>query len=249
MVCVVVAYPVVQLRYGRRIRPLPAFALFARILHWVRVGVSAERDRGDPVKQAAPMLSHTLSSPVAPEHAGARTARGVVVPAYRNCPRHRFILVGLLLHETGIRPLFHVVVTGSATAQVGRSGVQLPFREDIAEVRGTMAITAPRMTAALQVHLREGGMTEHFTMHSFRAGGSLSKSLAGTAVDEIMKIGGWKTERVTPYYIGATTGAVATSKGKRDGGSRRERDDSYAIAMDSPLPQAFQDDFAACKHR
>ena len=61
MVCVVVAYPVVQLRYGRRIRPLPAFALFARILHWVRVGVSAERDRGDPVKQAAPILSHTLT--------------------------------------------------------------------------------------------------------------------------------------------------------------------------------------------
>ena len=59
--------------------------------------------------------------------------------------------------------------------------------------RGTMAITAPRMTAALQAHLRARRMTDHFTMHSFRVGGSLSKSLAGTAVDEIMKIGSWKT--------------------------------------------------------
>ena len=56
-----------------------------------------------------------------------------------------------------------------------------------------MAITAPRMTAALQAHLRARRMTDHFTMHSFRVGGSLSKSLAGTAVDEIMKIGSWKT--------------------------------------------------------
>ena len=46
MGCVAVACPVVHLRYGRRIRPLPPFALFARILHWVRVGVGAERDRG-----------------------------------------------------------------------------------------------------------------------------------------------------------------------------------------------------------
>ena len=30
-------------------------------------------------------------------------------------------------------------------------------------VRGTMAITAPRMTAALLAHLRAGGMTDHFT--------------------------------------------------------------------------------------
>ena len=88
-------------------------------------------------------------------------------------------------------------------------------------------------------------------MHSFRVGGSLSKSLAGTAVDEIMKIGGYETERVARYYVGPTTSAGANSegKGKRDGGSHRARDNSYAIAMDFPLSQAFQDDFAACKQR
>ena len=90
----------------------------------------------------------------------------------------------------------------------------LPMVELIGE-RRTMAITAPRMTAALQAHLRAGGVTDRFTMHSFTVGGSLSKSLAGTAVDEIMKIGGWKTERVARCCIGATTSALATSKGKR----------------------------------
>ena len=34
------------------------------------------------------------------------------------------------------------------------------------------------------------------TMHSFSVGGPLSKSLAGTAEDEITKIGGWKTGRI-----------------------------------------------------
>ena len=67
--------------------------------------------------------------------------------------------------------------------------------------RGTIAITASRMTAALQAHLGAGGMTDHFTMHSFRVGGSHSKSLVGTAVDEIMKIGGWKTERLSLIHI------------------------------------------------
>ena len=114
---------------------------------------------------------------------------------------------------------------------------------------GSMTITAACMTAALQAHLRAGGLPDHFTMHSFRVGGSLSESLAGTAVDEITKIGGEKTERVARYYIGPTTSAGAKSKGdgRRDGGSERARDNSHAIAMDFPLYQAFQDDFAACK--
>ena len=87
-------------------------------------------------------------------------------------------------------------------------------------------------------------------MHSFSVGGPLSKSLAGTAVDEIMKIGGWKTERVARYHIGATTSAVVeTSKRNRDGGSKRERDRNYATAIDLPLSPAFQEDFAAPKAR
>ena len=106
--------------------------------------------------------------------------------------------------------------------------------------RRITALTAARITAALQAHLRARGVPDHFTMQAFGVGGSLSKSLSDTAVDEIMKIGGWETERVTRYYIGVTTSTtVETAKGRRDGGSRRERDNSYAIAMDVPLSPVF----------
>ena len=56
--------------------------------------------------------------------------------------------------------------------------------------REMMAITAPLTTAASQAQLRAGGIPDHFTMHSFGVGGSLSMSLAGTVVDEITKIRG-----------------------------------------------------------
>ena len=76
------------------------------------------------------------------------------------------------------------------------------------------------------------GLSDHFTMHSFRVEGSVSKSLAGTAVDEIMKIGGWKTERTAKYYIGSTTSTRAPA-------SKRTRDHHYAHANELPLSQGF----------
>jgi len=105
--------------------------------------------------------------------------------------------------------------------------------------RGSRPLSGARMTASLQGHLREAGLPSHFTMHSFRVGGSLSRSLAGTAVDEIMKIGGWKTESIAKYYIGAT------SSGKVRGG-KRKRGQSYADASELPLSPEFEKDFAAC---
>ena len=68
--------------------------------------------------------------------------------------------------------------------------------------RGRVPLSTTGMTATLQGHLRAAELPRHFTMHSFRVGRSLSKSLAGTAVDEIMKIGGWKTESVAKHYSG-----------------------------------------------
>ena len=44
------------------------------------------------------------------------------------------------------------------------------------------------MTANLHSYLQTADLPNYFTMHSFRVEGSLSKSLAGTAVDEIMKM-------------------------------------------------------------
>ena len=83
--------------------------------------------------------------------------------------------------------------------------------------RGTVPLTAPRMTAALQAHLRAAGIPRPFTMHSFRVEVSVGRPLGGTAIHEIMKLGGWKTERVVRYYIGATTGCLLyTSPSPRD---------------------------------
>ena len=64
---------------------------------------------------------------------------------------------------------------------------------------------APQMTAALEAHLRDASLPAHFTMHSFRVGGSLSKSLADLPVDEILPLGGWRTEVMARHYIWATT--------------------------------------------
>ena len=105
--------------------------------------------------------------------------------------------------------------------------------------RGTVPMSAQRMTAAVQGHLRAARMPYHVNMHSFHVGGSVSKALAGTAVDETMKIGGWKTERIAKYYIGSTTSArVPTSK--------RKRNHDCATASELLLSKALEADFSAC---
>ena len=67
--------------------------------------------------------------------------------------------------------------------------------------RGTSRLVAKDMTRALQSHLQEAGLSTLFTMHSFRLGGSLSTALAGEAIEEIMLVGGWKTEAIARYYV------------------------------------------------
>ena len=58
------------------------------------------------------------------------------------------------------------------------------------------------MTANLQIYLSMAELPNHFTMHFFRVGGSLSKSLAVTAEDGIMKIGDWKTSKLRTITSG-----------------------------------------------
>ena len=107
--------------------------------------------------------------------------------------------------------------------------------------RGSLSLSAARMATALQDHLRAAELPSPFTMHSIRVGGSLSNSLAGTAVDEIMKFGGWKTESVAKYYIGATS-----IDSGRVHGSKRKRGQTYNDASELPLLPEFEKDFEAC---
>ena len=45
--------------------------------------------------------------------------------------------------------------------------------------RGSPPLSAARMTASLQAHLREAGLPDHFTIHCFREGGSLTDPWPG----------------------------------------------------------------------
>ena len=101
--------------------------------------------------------------------------------------------------------------------------------------RGPVPMSAQRMTAALQGHLRLAGLPRPLH-HALLSRGSVTKLLAVTAVDEIMKIGRWKTESVAKYYIGSTTST----------GVRRARDHGHAPANELSLSQKFESDFSAC---
>ena len=98
--------------------------------------------------------------------------------------------------------------------------------------RGTSRLIAKDMTTALQAHLQAADLPTTFTMHSFRVGGSLSRAMAGEAIEQIMQVGGWKTEAIARYYV--------------EPSAKRRRAQDYNAANEASLSQAFETDFAAC---
>ena len=105
--------------------------------------------------------------------------------------------------------------------------------------RGAVTMSTQRMTAALQGHRRMAGVLDHLNLYSFRVGGSVTKSFAGTAVDEIMTIGRWKPESIAKYYIGSITSTGVQA-------SKKTQDHSYAHANDLSLSHNRESDFSAC---
>ena len=74
---------------------------------------------------------------------------------------------------------------------------------------GVGALKATEMTAGVQPYPRcsrvpPPGANTQYTMHSFRVGGAVSRSLAGTTVADIMSLVRWKCAGVGQTYIGAT---------------------------------------------
>lgn len=98
--------------------------------------------------------------------------------------------------------------------------------------RGTSRLVAKDMTGALKSHLQEASLSTLFTMHFFRVGGSLSRAMAGEAIEQIMQVGGWKTEAIARYYV--------------EPSAKRRRAQDYSAANEAPLSRAFEADFAAC---
>lgn len=68
-----------------------------------------------------------------------------------------------------------------------------------------------------------------FHLHTNRVGGSLSESLAGTAVDEIMQLAEWRARKVATSYIGATTSEVARGKPKQSDNAHLQRSRQAAV--------------------
>lgn len=91
--------------------------------------------------------------------------------------------------------------------------------------RRKLPLSAARMMAALHAHLRAAGFLSHFTMHSLRVGDSLMQSIKGTAVDGVMKIAGWKMQRVVEPYNG---------------------DQGYCESNHVPLSEVLKRKFSAC---
>lgn len=86
--------------------------------------------------------------------------------------------------------------------------------------RDRVPSTAVQMTAPLQAHPK-AELESRRTSLCIRSvlGGSLTRSLEGSAVDEIIKIADWKTQSLAERYIGPTTSApVAASKRQRSQG-------------------------------
>ena len=88
---------------------------------------------------------------------------------------------------------------------------------------GSLPLSAARMTITLQGHLRAAELPSHCMMRFFHVGGLFGKSVAATAVDAIIKLGGWKTELMANHCIGVTPSG-------RPLGSERKRGQSYAAA-------------------
>ena len=70
-----------------------------------------------------------------------------------------------------------------------------------APIRGKAPISAPDMTKALKVHVRNAGERTAFTMHSFRSAGALKRALAGEDLPLIMKRAFWKKPSTAWRYL------------------------------------------------
>ena len=59
-------------------------------------------------------------------------------------------------------------------------------------LRGSLLISAAKMSAALKKYAQAAGETQEFSLHSFRSGGSLTRALAGDSLSTVMQRAYWK---------------------------------------------------------
>ena len=107
-----------------------------------------------------------------------------------------------------------------------------------------------KMSAALQSNMSRAGLAEgrNYSMHSFRVGGAVSQTLAGTAIDALMDFVGWKSRGVAQRYVGARMSAPGGVTHSADRPvTSLDVESRYAAAIALPLQEGFEDQFAALK--
>ena len=62
-------------------------------------------------------------------------------------------------------------------------------------IRGSLPISAAKMSAALKKYAQAAGETQEFSLHSFRSGGALTRALAGDSLSTVMQRAYWKNPK------------------------------------------------------
>ena len=63
-------------------------------------------------------------------------------------------------------------------------------------IRGSLPISAAKMSAALKKYAQDAGETQELSLHSFRSGGALTRALAGDSLSTVMQRAYWKNMRL-----------------------------------------------------
>ena len=67
--------------------------------------------------------------------------------------------------------------------------------------RGSLPISAAKMSAALKKYAQAAGETQEFSLHSFRSGGALKRALAGDSLSTVMQRAYWKNPKTAWRYM------------------------------------------------
>ena len=117
--------------------------------------------------------------------------------------------------------------------------------------KGTSPWNAHDMSMTFQRLVSAAGLSDgrNYSMHSFRVGGAVSQTLAGTAMDALMAMVGWKIRRVAQRYVGPqpTQQADAVPRSGDRQAIPHGAEERYAAADGLPLQAGFEDQFAAFK--
>ena len=68
-------------------------------------------------------------------------------------------------------------------------------------IRGSLPISAAKMSTALKKYARAAGETQEFSLHSFRSGGALTRALAGDSLSTVMQRAYWKNPKTAWRYM------------------------------------------------